>query len=251
MLDGRPSSRIAFLGEHTYKTIFASGGIAMPEIGLDLIQLLFRLLPGFVAAWVFFGLTAHPRSTPFERVVHALIFTAIIQAAVTILRWIALAAVGPVGFRGVWSNEVEIVSSVVLAFLLGASFAYLSNYDIVHRYLRQRGITRRTSFPGEWFSAFHRFPNRYVVLHLTDQRRLFGWPEEWPDHADAGHFALAEPVWLLDNNIRVPMLAVERFLIAARDVRFVEFVKYDDELGVPLKAIQDENEKTARLYETA
>lgn len=220
----------------------------MPDIALDLIQLVFRLLPGFVAAWVFFGLTAHPRSTPFERVVQALIFTAIIQVIVLVIRWAAL-AVGSSVTLGYWTSDVEMLWSVLLAFVIGVAFAWLANHGIVHRILRQFGITRRTSFPGEWFSAFHRFPNRYVVLHLVDHRRLFGWPEEWPDHADAGHFALAEPAWLLDNNVEVPMHAVERFLVAARDVRFVEFIKFDNEINVSQSAVRDENTKTIRLYE--
>ena len=48
----------------------------------ETLSLLFFLLPGFVAAWVFYGLTAHPRKDTLERVIQALIFTVIVRACV-------------------------------------------------------------------------------------------------------------------------------------------------------------------------
>ena len=44
----------------------------------DIVSVIYYLLPGFVAAWVFYGLTAHPKASPFERVVQALIFTVVV-----------------------------------------------------------------------------------------------------------------------------------------------------------------------------
>ena len=38
------------------------------------------LLPGFVAAAVFYSLTSHPKPSNFERVVQALIFTIVVEA---------------------------------------------------------------------------------------------------------------------------------------------------------------------------
>ncbi len=37
------------------------------------------LLPGFITAWIFYGLTSHPKPSQFERTIQALIFTFIIQ----------------------------------------------------------------------------------------------------------------------------------------------------------------------------
>ena len=52
----------------------------------EVIKVIYALLPGFIAAWVFYGLTAHPKLSPFERTVQALIFTGIIQALVLVIR---------------------------------------------------------------------------------------------------------------------------------------------------------------------
>ena len=48
----------------------------LPEgVPKDVLNLIYALMPGFVAAWIFYGLTAHPQKTPFERTIQALIFT--------------------------------------------------------------------------------------------------------------------------------------------------------------------------------
>ena len=52
----------------------------------EIVKVIYALLPGFLTAWVFYGLTAHPRQGTFERVVQALIFTGIVQAIVLVIQ---------------------------------------------------------------------------------------------------------------------------------------------------------------------
>jgi len=221
----------------------------MEWISSEVVGVISYLLPGFVAAWVFYGLTAHPKSTPFERVVQALIFLAFVQAIIAIVRW-TLMGVGHLVVFGEWTKEVALVWSVLIALGIGLLFAFLTNHNTVYRVLAKLDVTNRTSYPAdEWFSAFNQHGKRYVVLHLVDERRLFGWPEQWPDHADSGHFVIAEPAWLLPSGDMVRVHVVERMLIAATDVRFVEFQKYDFELTVTEEEIQQESDKLGELKE--
>ena len=46
----------------------------------ELVRVFYNLLPGFLSAWIFYALTAHPKPSPFERIVQALIFTVIVRA---------------------------------------------------------------------------------------------------------------------------------------------------------------------------
>ena len=62
----------------------------METFAKDFVTLLQYLLPGFVAAWVFYGFTSFPKPSQFERVVQALIFTIFIQAFVFITKKIFL-----------------------------------------------------------------------------------------------------------------------------------------------------------------
>lgn len=208
----------------------------------EIVATISFLLPGFVAAWVFHGLTAHPRREPFERVIHALIFTAFIQAATYLMRIGLECAASCLEYDfGPWTPAAGVVWSFVIALMLGTGFSALANYDVVHSGLRRLGITKRTSFPSEWFSAFNR-DKRFVVLHLEDGRRLMGWPEEWPDSSEGGHFVICNGSWLLDDNQSITVHAVEHFLIPVGYVKFVERCKYEEEI----KASQDQQELAER-----
>ena len=45
-----------------------------------LIEALMVLVPGFVSAGVYFGLTSHPKPSMFERIVQAIVFTVVVWA---------------------------------------------------------------------------------------------------------------------------------------------------------------------------
>lgn len=211
----------------------------------ELVGIISYLLPGFLAAWIFHGLTAHPKAQPFERVVQALIFTAILQGVVSIVRWFFVLA-GHVAVVGQWTENVSLVWSLLWAVVLGVAAAGIANNDVIHNWLRFRdwrlrktapsgedrkwAWTHRTSHPSEWFSAFSHHNRRYIILHLKDGRRLYGWPDEWPDACDRGHFVVSECEWLLPTGERAPFHQVESMLIPATSVEFVEFLKYDSEV---------------------
>ncbi|MEO1498510.1 MAG: DUF6338 family protein [Planctomycetota bacterium] len=207
----------------------------------NLVQVIQYLLPGFVAACLYYSLTAHPKRSPFERVVQALIFTVIAQLMTAGVRW-GLEGIGQLASIGRWTTNVAQAWSLLNASVVGVGFASISNRNLFHSFCYRFGITSRTSHPSEWFSAFHR-DKRFVILHLKDNRRVHGWPEEWPDHPDAGHFVLMQASWLLDSGDSASMHAVERLLIPATDVGMVELMRTNDEIT----ADAEELEATERL----
>lgn len=194
----------------------------------DVIAIIWYLLPGFLAAWVFYGLTAHPRRDSFERVIQAIIFTGIVQTLNTAVRLILFLASTRVSF-GTWTTEVAIGWSVVNAIVVGLTFSVFANYGWLHALLQELRITKRTSFPSEWYSAFNS-DKRYVVLHLSGRRRLRGWPYEWPDSVELGHFVLCDVAWLDDENQMFPLHAVKQLIIPANAVKMVERLKAEDEM---------------------
>ncbi|MCY4592396.1 MAG: DUF6338 family protein [Alphaproteobacteria bacterium] len=187
------------------------------------VGVLTYLLPGLIAAATFYALTSHPKPTTFERVVQALVFTVLAQViSEQVLQLIQLLVAQSV-IQGLesWKTIVSVVIAVFLAILA----TYISNNDILHRILRRLGVTKETSHPSEWYSAFARKDPRYVVLHLNDRRRVYGWPEEWPSRSDQGHFRLAEPTWL-DQERESVESSVSDILIPAEDVHMVEFLRH-------------------------
>lgn len=195
----------------------------VPELSAGVISLLVFLLPGFVAAWVFYGLTSHPKPEKFERVVEALIFTFVVQALIPILKW-CLLWLG--GYHSLlpWDKDARLVAALATALIVGASATICANKDIPHKWLRSRWrLTLRTAYPSEWFCAFSSL-KRPVILHFRDGRRLQGWPKEWPVTPLEGQFLLQDPVWH-DEDRFVELPQIDSLLIQATDIEFVEFMK--------------------------
>jgi len=163
----------------------------------------------------------------FERVIQALIFTTLLKFSTTLLRAGFLFAGRHLIAIGRWTPDVELNWAIALSVPLGVGFAWAANKDKLHSLLRRYNITFRTSYPSEWYSAFVA-NQRFVILHLSDGRRLYGWPVEWPDQPDKGHFLIDQPEWILAVDERKPLLRVERFLVPAIEVKMVEFLREPD-----------------------
>lgn len=232
----------------------------------EIINIIYYLLPGFITAWIFYSLTAYRRLSPFERTVQALIFTGIIQAIVLLIRGFLL-LFGKLYFFGEWSENTSFVTAIILSILIGLVFSLFANKDWFHKFLRGEykwpkwlkcpksihkfvnifgGITSRTSYPHEWFGIFNT-DKRYINLYLKNGRRLYGWPFEWPDHPDSGHFVITEPEWVMDNNDRIPLYRVFEMLVPVTDVDIVEFVKWESEIKASPQEIQESDNKLIKL----
>ena len=186
----------------------------------EVINVLSFLLPGFVAAAVFHSLASHPKPNEADRIIQSLIFTIVVQAIGELFFWI----VRLFDSEPLWKSDLKIFISVGIAIAIALAAAFVSNHDTLHQILRRLHITKETSYPSEWYSAFARNPDCYVVLHLKGERRLYGWPEEWPSHSDQGHFRIAEGEWLIDDK-RQPATGVSAILVPASEVEMVEFLR--------------------------
>jgi hypothetical protein len=182
----------------------------------EFVAVLSFLLPGFVAAWVFHGLTPYPKPPQFERLIYALILTAIVNAFVNATKLFADGIL--------WSDNGTLALAVAMAFATGGGFAFIANRDLAHRLLRRLQITRENSFPSEWYSAFSRHTS-FVVLHLKGGRRLYGWPEEWPSSPDKGHFLIVDAEWLKDDNSSIELENVETVVVPVSEVEMVELMR--------------------------
>lgn len=196
----------------------------------NLLAIINALLPGFVAAWVFYGLTPHPRGNQFERVVQAFVFLAFIRLMLMGIEGVLTNVKRPELIIGPWTKNAEFCWSMFLALTLGIVFSTFANKDWLHEWLREKGITKRTSYPTNWASVFNRH-SRCVVLHLKGGKRIMGEPLEFPEDAKSGHFVLRCASWLQrDGEPPIELKVVEEIMINVRDVRFIETLKEGTEL---------------------
>ncbi len=192
----------------------------------ELVGALAFLLPGFVSAAIYHALTSHPKPSAFERVILALIFTAIVQA-------VEVALDARVSWNPLWSMGTAVVVALIVVLAV--------NNDIAHSILRrltrlfrklprmgQFSITRQNSYASVWDSSFARYDGCYVVLHLTGQRRLYGWPDEWPSDPERGHFRITQGEWLTYGGSR-PLEGVVGILVPGSEVEMVEFLRSDQD----------------------
>ncbi len=205
----------------------------MELLSTEIISLLSYLLPGFITAWIYHGLTAFTKPSQFERIVQALIYTVIIQAFTIAVRWIFLIVKAHVLFIGKWNNNTTLICSLLLAIILGLYVARFANNDKVHKILRNLSFTKQTSYPSEWYGAFSQ-NETYVTLYLNDERRIYGWPEEWPSEPHVGHFSITEAEWLVDKE-RIPLQDGSKIIIPASEVLFVEFMFKNDDIAILVK----------------
>lgn len=196
--------------------------VGLPSI--DLLTIFYKLLPGFLAAAAFHSLTPYPKRDVPDRIVAALIFTLFAQLGVAVIREALLWTGSHVVVIGPWTTQTELGWGAAIGVLLGVVWSHAINNGKTHSFLRKWGTTKKTSLPSQWYSAFASL-ERFVVLHLKDGRRVMGWPRQWPDEPENGHFLLELPIWLLNDGNIAPMDQIEAFLVAGSDVKCVEFLR--------------------------
>ncbi len=197
----------------------------MEETTKDLVSLLFQLFPGFVAAWIVYGLTSYPKPSQFERVAQALVFSFLIKVLLVPEEWILL-RLGKYVQLADWDTKAELLAATATAVSFGLAVSYFANSDTLYALGRKLRLTRRTAYPSEWYGALNRAP-AYVVLHLRGTRRILGWPLQWPSDPKIGHFELTDAAWISKEpeNREIPLTGVDSILIAARTVVLVEVLK--------------------------
>jgi hypothetical protein len=203
----------------------------MPEVSKDLILLLQYLTPGFLVAWILFGITSHQKPSQFERVVQAIIYALFVNFLVAFERG-GLVWAGSLYSFGPWDHRAELTASISTAIALGVVIAYLINSDRLHEFLRQYNVSTRSSHPSEWCTAFERNKN-WVVVHFKDERRIYGWPEIWPSDPAKGHLLLANATWIRDDEPADSEEEEEKLvLVDVADIRWLEFIQpAEDEDG--------------------
>jgi hypothetical protein len=158
----------------------------MDDLVKEVIPLLQYLIPGFLAAWIFYSLTAFKRPDTFGQIVQALIFTFVIQSLVVGLGALLLLTGERFFSVGLWDKKSEALWSAVIAVIavvLGFLSCHVASNDKLHSLLRRLEITRQNSFPCEWYGAFSS-RRGFVILNLIDGKRLFGWPTAWPSEPE-------------------------------------------------------------------
>ena len=189
----------------------------------QIIDALWFLLPGFVASAVFYFLTSYYKPSPFERIVQALVFTYLIQGAIKYINDVTI-FIDSINFLFKYNSFLIIL---LLAIVLGIAASVVASNDTIHRLLSYIKFPKEPFFSAksQWMKAFTDSVNKHLVLHLNNDKRIYGRLKEWPTDLERGYFLLQEVNWLGEDNEYIPMEGVESMLIPSGDVKRVEFMK--------------------------
>lgn len=208
----------------------------MESISGEIFTILKYLLPGLLSAWMFHAFTAYPKPSQFERIVLALIFTAFIQAGVYASHH-ALLFIGEYKSFGVWGSTAQSFWTYLWAITLGITFTIFSNNDKFHALLRFLKITSETSFHCEWYGTF-KLNQDFVILHLKDDTKIYGWPSEWPSDPTKGHIVISDPCWVKDDGYEY-MPTVKLMMLSISEVKWVQFMQHADQGAKYVKESDD------------
>lgn len=190
----------------------------------ETIRVLLFLLPGFVAAGVFQALISNPKPNGIEVIVQAFVFTMFVQLS-ALPAFSGIEAIWPdILSNDKWKWGISTSVLVLVAVMLGLIAACTWNRDWLHRHFREWGLTRESSYRSAQYSAFANHRDCFVVLHLKGERRLYGWPQEWPSRVEDQHFLMIKCEWLKDENKREPLEGVSHMLVSASEVEMIEFL---------------------------
>ncbi|MBN1930779.1 MAG: hypothetical protein JW786_04130 [Desulfobacterales bacterium] len=232
----------------------------------EIIRVIYQLLPGFIVAWIIYGLTAHLKPSYFERIIQALIFTVFVRAILVVIHFFSILIGENVYSFGIWGDKTEFVWSITIAISIGLFFTWCINNDFplflfrndgdeicsrnfkwLNKLLSKIKLTNKTLHPTEWYSAFKSEPG-FIVLHLTGERRLYGWPKQYPDDPQHGHFLIEEAEWLLDDGSSAPLYSVKQLLISSSDVEQIEFLKKPAEIEASTEDLDKAKKLLTDLY---
>lgn len=187
----------------------------------ETIVVLNYLLPGFVAAGLFRSLivsTSKPGGV--DVIAQAFIFTVFVTLIAAPVFWMIEIWTGN-SLKSKTDIPIVMMINVTISVLLGLISAYLWNKGMFHRLCRRLKVTRLGHSPE--YSAFALYDPCYVVLHLAGDRRLYGWPAEWPCSPDDQHLLITEGEWL-DGKDPKPDGGVSHILIPKSEVNMIEFL---------------------------
>ncbi len=194
----------------------------------EAISILWFLLPGFISSGLFRLLISNPKPSGFESVAQVFIFTVIVHVIGGLFFSFWLEKRNNSSYSDSFENyTVEIVFLLLISIVVGILSSLIWNKDWLFKALRKIKITKQSSYRSAQYSAFAFHNDCYVVLHLKNQRRLYGWPKEWPSHPEDQHYLIEDCEWLEENN-RIPLQGVSHILVPANEIEMVEFVPIND-----------------------
>lgn len=125
-------------------------------------------------------------------------------------------------------NQRFVWLSFGLALVLPLLLGLLAATDWHMKFLRWIRVTNKTARETTWLDVFSD-QKRYVVVNLSGQRRIFGWPLYFSNDRDEGLLYLFDPAWVNDDGTHTNLDVHGIFLVEPDSIESIEFTHLDEQ----------------------
>lgn len=210
------------------------------NLSSETLVILLYLTPGLLAALIFDAIVVRPKKDKdvFTKIIEGLIFSLLIYSSVAVFS-------GNFPVEVVINQSLEtksqfysavfdrkllipvVIASVFLPLLVGA----LWTHDLHMKVLRYLKITNKTARETVWFDVFTD-QKRYVVVNLSDGKRVFGWPMYYSTDPTEGLLYLYDAAWIdsTGNPVKIPIHGL--LLVKKDNIESIEFTNIDKSSAV-------------------
>jgi hypothetical protein len=188
----------------------------------EFVPILIFLLPGFLTSKILDILVIRKERDVFDKLVQALVFTFANLALFVVARWIIESATSAKFDRQFLSvGNVLLITSCAVG--IGLACAFEIRNELALSFLHKLKFTKKTYNLSTWIDTFSA-SEKYVVVHLEDGRRIYGWPKFYSDEPGERAIFLQDATWLDEQNkaLNEPLISI--LLDEKSGIQFVEFV---------------------------
>ena len=188
------------------------------------------LIPGFISSILLNTVVVRKEKDTLSKIVEALVFSLIIYTCVT-----AFSGQSPVFLNtaqedqtktySITFNAAFLVPLVLVSIILPLFLGLLSTTDLHMKLLRGLRVTNKTARDTVWLDVFTE-QKRYVIINLSDGRRVFGWPMYYSNEQEDGFVYLYNPAWLVEGNY-IDLQIHGLFLVKKGNIDSIEFTWLD------------------------
>ena len=197
------------------------------------------LIPGFISSLILNAVVVRKDKDNFSKLIEALVFSFLIYVVVSpftthspvLLDSIRIdkAAIYPLQYN--WRVAVP---TVILSILLPLFLGFLITKDLHMKLLRRLRVTNKTARDTVWLDVFTD-QKRYLIVNLSDGRRVFGWPMYFSNTPEKKNIYLYNPSWITEDGDYIDLDIHGLFLVKADNIDSIEFLNITKENAEPVE----------------
>jgi hypothetical protein len=211
------------------------------------IQILLILLPGFFVLRIEQALSFKTVESNLDKITHALFYSFFAYVLNSLFNrplvsW-TVKAIDAKTQNITINAESGVMGLFLISVALGCIVGFLKTHDYHMRFARKIKITRRTSRPSIWQDVFHdkyqqkkKDPKEeeeakgpYVMVHLTDGRMIYGWPEYFSDDYREGPVVFVTDAQWISEDGKAKEIPYPGIMVNSSEIRFVQFYLPEEE----------------------